>query len=85
MSRSYKKHNYYNFICMSTKEQRRIKRLTNRLFRRRMNRGDFDEYVNQKSVNKKVIDQSWSYDLFRVRASRDDMLNTDWAPKLIRK
>ena len=85
MARSRKKHNYYNLVCISIKEKHNIKRLSNRIFRHRMNRGDFDGYTNTKTIHKKVIDQSWTYDLFTVRASDEDMITTDWAQKLMRK
>lgn len=84
MSRSYKKHPYYQVVAMKDSTRKSIKRMSNRSLRRRMNQGLLDDDLMRDSNFKRITDNEYTYDLFKMYAS-DEHKNEEWYRKVLSK
>lgn len=64
MSRSYRHKDYFSLVCLKDSNKQHIKRITNRAFRRRLNRGEFDSFSGVSNVHRKTMDLAYTYDMF---------------------
>ena len=85
MSRSYKKNPHLGIVCMRPETRSSCKRLVNRDFRRRLNRGDFDDEIGGITLHKKKEDISWNFDIFTLYHNPNVYSEKDWFKKSMRK
>lgn len=84
MSRSFKKHPYCLWVCMSAREVKSIKRMANRRYRHKLNRGDYDDCVGLLQLHKRTEDCAWTYDLGKQYLHKKDF-TTEQFRKLVKK
>lgn len=80
MSRSFKKNPYCQIVCMKDKTKAKIKRMSNRNLRHKINRGLLDDEILPISSFKRIEDNTWTYDLFTCRAKSTEV-DSHWYQK----
>lgn len=83
MSRSYKKNHYCQIVGMKRQTRSKIKKMSNRMLRRKMKSGLLDDDLSKHSSFKKITDNEYTYDLFSLRApiSTEDEIKSEWYQK----
>lgn len=83
MSRSRKKQPYSRYVCMKNSSVRKSKKQVNRLYRRRMKQGRYDEDTQTPSLYKRHIDLDWDYEMIKGYFPKEKY--PDFYEKLMRK
>ena len=83
MSRSRKKQPCLRYIRMKNSSVRKSKKQINRLYRRRMKQGRYDEDFKTPSLYKRHIDRDWDYGMIKGYFPKEKY--PDFYEKLMRK